>query len=309
MKPTPIPDIYELPAEAVIYCLQGTIKQIFGRKDGTIGKGPNKGKPWALQNITITDGHSDIEVQLKDGQPEIPKSWMGRGILIEAHQGDKGWTGVYAVDDDYTDPATRKVKVTSTGAVSLLDQGGQKEQAQRPQKPASQQHQQHQQPTANEPPAHHQQQAQTQPRQRQQEPAPEHQPETAEEAAAREKAFARKQRTELMEIAYQVANLQQLCLNTVETYTAPRFEKMAQRVLTPAERHAWAMNMSIEMCKQGGLRLCPRVRLLDPATQKPNPPQEPTVPKQWEGKPWPKGAVPDEQTGAPIDPETGNFIF
>lgn len=229
MKPTPLADVAEHPADAIIYCLVGTLKIVHERKTGTIGKGTNKGSPWAIQNLVITDGKTDVQVALKDREDEIPKSWKNREVMFEAHQGTKGWSGVYAFDDNYNDVITRKVKVTATGQISLVGEAPHSQAAEPP--PA----QQRQQPA-------------------QQQPSPEKPPATGHTTAH---AVNKGDIADVVAKANQIANLQLLCLTTTANYTAARFKEKNGRELSTQEIHAMAISMCIELFRSASYTKMP----------------------------------------------------
>ena len=269
MKPTPLPDVAELPDSALVYRCIGILKNVYPRKSGESAKGP-----WALQNLELADSNGfTLPVVLKDHDSEVPKTWKGREVMLEAYQGEKAWSGCYAFDDDYNGKVTRKLKLTKTGQVSLVEGG---------ERPAAAQ-----QPHAQQKPAGGTTAAQGQPKS---EGKPNEQPSKEEtEKQQREKLTA------ATRCAIQLANLQLLSLNLTETYTAPRFEKVAGRKLTEVEKHAWAMNMAIELEREKQQFRMPDRKLLDPK-------QTPVeTPKTYAGKPWPAGAVPHPQTGEPVD--------
>lgn len=293
MNPTPIPQILDMPDGATVYLVHGRIKTVQKRHTGTVSKGPRTGEPWAIQNLTIEYNGATIDVMVNDREDEIPKSWQGRMVRLEAYHGEKGWSGLYAFDDTYKNKTTRKLKVTGTGEVALLDG----EPAVEGSAPSEQHYQQQpqrqapQQQSPQQPPA----QRQAHPQQRQQPPA-----DDAAAAAANEKLRLREAKAK----ATQIANLQLLCLNRVADYVAPRFKERSGRELSMQEIHALGMNMTIEMMRAGEHWKMPPHEV-----EAPKPRQ---APKQWpkQGEPgWPEGAVPHPETGQPMDPETGNFIF
>lgn len=317
MNPTPISDVLQLPADALVYCVQGTLTTVYKRKSGTAA---SNGKPWALQNCAISDQSGTIDVQLKDRDDEIPTSWKNRVVRFECYHGDKGWSGVKAVDDEYpAGTVTRKLRVTPTGDVSLVEDAvplSSNRPPPAPQKTAPA----HKPPAASATPApqNKPQKVNTPPPAKQQppetaqpEPATEPEP-TPEELRAQRLERERINTIKAKTLAYQVANLQQLCLNTVESYTAKRFEAVSGRKLTPEEKHAWAMNMNIEMCKHGAFHLMPGRKLETPEHKAEPKPDATPAPVSEPAKPqgaWPPGAVPHPETGEPMDPDTGEILF
>lgn len=273
MRTTPIAEVRELPADSIVHRITGTLKTIYGQKTGTIGSGKNSGNPWAIQNGVLEMAGAEVEVVFKDREPISPK-WKGREIIIEAHKGDKGWSGVYAYDDDYKGNVKRKLKVTASGLVSLLEDGGQ--QTEQPQQPAKPQGQQAQEPEPRQQPA---------------------QRRTATETAPGSPEAVR----EVKRRALQMANLQLVCMNMIEHVVAPRFKATTGVEIDAPSKHAWAMNLCIQLQREGHQNRMPAT-MEGPA---PKPQQQPTQPErpagipasaQWDGHGW-------------IDQESGNYIF
>lgn len=305
MKPTPIPDLYELPHKADVYCTAGTLKAVFPRKTGTTRSGTNAGQPWSLQNLVLTDENgNEIPVKLDGRNDEIPKSWMGRTVMFEAHKGERGWSGLYAIDDPNQNDqgTTRKLKVTGTGVICLVDESG----------------------ATSAPPAAQQKQAPpANPNAGQKAPPPPRQntgnttaTSAQKQAPQPPKVGTPEQLREAAGKANQIANLQIMCLRTTAEYTAPRFKEVSGRELTVQEIHAVSTSMAIELMRQGVHWTLPTTRHEPkPAPADPPPPagdeagEPPTTPATWLGKPWPKGALPHPETGEPYDPTTGNYCF
>ena len=114
-RTTPIAEIFELDHKETVTLTRGTLTKLFPRKAGESSAGP-----WSIQKGEITDGKTTIAVMFKDRE-EVPQSWRHRDILIECHKGEKGFSGVYAEDDNYKGTVTRILKVTKTGEVSITD--------------------------------------------------------------------------------------------------------------------------------------------------------------------------------------------
>lgn len=237
----PLDEIPQMEADEPIICTTGTLKKLFEPKTGT-----NSNGDWSIQHGTLEKDGASIQLFIKD-RPAISQSWRGREILIESHKGDKGWSGVYAYDDTYNGKTTRKIKITPTAQVSLVD--GQGEAA--PEKPAPQKPAQGQAP-ANKPP--------------QQQQRPPADPATTPGGSGSKTGIKK-----CVAAATQIGNLQLLSLNTVENYVAPRFAKKNKRELTVDEKHAWAMNMMIQLCRDNMQWGMPDTEIVD----KPAPPAHP----------------------------------
>lgn len=233
---TPLAEIPQLEADEIITCTAGTLKKLFEPK-----KGENSNGPWSIQHGTLEKDGASIELFIKDREP-IPQTWRGREIIVSAHKGEKGWSGVYAYDDTYKGKTTRKVKITPTAEVALLDDhqpGTHEAPPAPPQKPTGQS-QGNSKPAADSKP-----------------PADVATP-TPNQAAARKSEI-----TKCVAAATQIGNLQLLSLNTVENYVAPRFAKKNGRELTVDERHAWAMNMMIQLCRDNMQWAMPSHEIVD----------------------------------------------
>lgn len=118
MTPTPFDTIQNhLTNGNAIPLIEGTLTNLWERKSGTHSNGD-----WSIQNGTLSDGNISIPVLFKDRDP-VPEALKGQKITIQAKDGSKGLSGLYAFDDDYKDPPTRKIKVTPTAAIAPVGQG------------------------------------------------------------------------------------------------------------------------------------------------------------------------------------------
>ena len=193
----------------------------------------------------------------------VVSDWKGKAIIIEAKKGDKGFTGCYAMDDTYKGKTTRKIKVTPTAEVSFADEVPAA--AALPQKPAPTPTQAVQKPAAPAPATTHA--APAKPAQKNAGPA--------DPVAAKAYAVA---------MAIQIANLQLLCLNTVNSYVAVRYEDTTGVKMPAEERHAWAMNLMIQMERENMHMQMPTHRIKTPPPEKPAPPpQAPYEPADQDG--------------------------
>lgn len=232
----PLAEIHQMEADEPIICTVGTLKKLFEPKTGT-----NSNGEWSIQHGTIEKDGASIDLFIKD-RPAIAQAWRGREIIIEAHKGDKGWSGVYAYDDTYKGKTTRKIKITPTGQVALTGDA-----------PAAE-------PPPSKTPAQH---TPAQPK-----PA-------APPNIAAAQPGSRAKIKEAVAAATQIANMQLLSLNTVENYVAPRFKKKSGRELTVDEKHAWAMNMTIQLCRDNMQWAMPTAEIGDKEKEKPAPPPPP----------------------------------
>lgn len=108
-----VAEIRSLDPNSIVNSFSGTVTKLGDRKSGKNEKGE-----WSFQHIRVRDGSGDeIKVTLKD-RPELPKSHVNAPILIQAHNSDKGWTGVKAYDDNYNDKNERILWVTGSAKIS-----------------------------------------------------------------------------------------------------------------------------------------------------------------------------------------------
>lgn len=113
-KVSTIPEILAMDNDDVIKIVRGKIVKRFDRKSGETDKGP-----WSFENVEITDGKHSVTVSLKNREP-LPKHFkVGSLILITAKEGDRGWTGMKAVDEEYQGKTYRKIRVTPTAVIEL----------------------------------------------------------------------------------------------------------------------------------------------------------------------------------------------
>jgi hypothetical protein len=120
-KITPVAEIDQLEDGQEIILLKGRVVQMY---DAHRGEDAETGNRWSFQRFTLKDDTGTRSVLLKNRDDDLPKSYRGKEIVIEAHKGDKGWSGVYAFDDtDKKGKTTRIVKVTPTAQIYLAEAG------------------------------------------------------------------------------------------------------------------------------------------------------------------------------------------
>jgi hypothetical protein len=113
---TPVAEIDQMEPEQEILLLRGKIGQLFDSK-----RGDNEHGPWSFQRGTLKDASGERKFVLKNRSTDIPKQWRGQEVVIEAHKTDKGYSGIYTMDDDFRGKTTRCIKVTETAAIYLAD--------------------------------------------------------------------------------------------------------------------------------------------------------------------------------------------
>lgn len=84
-------------------------------------KGQGQHGPWAIQNAVFTDGGQNIKAMIKD-RDAFPENWKGEDLIISAVSGNKGLSGLYAFDDEYQGKTERKIKITGTAKIQVVQQ-------------------------------------------------------------------------------------------------------------------------------------------------------------------------------------------
>ena len=116
MKLYSIAEIRALDENSIVNSFSGTVTKVSDRKAGKSDKGP-----WSFQHLRVSDGKGDdIKVTLKD-RPDYPKAMVNSSILIQAHNSEKGWTGMKATDDTYNEKKERILWVTGSAIISNGD--------------------------------------------------------------------------------------------------------------------------------------------------------------------------------------------
>lgn len=235
MQHQPIEQIQALPDRAVVYCFEGTVQKAFRRSEGTNSTGP-----WSIETFLLKEASGgEIKLMLKDADPA---GWApGTALRLEAWKGDKGFSGLYAADDEYKGEVRRILRATKTCNVTVLN--GQQQ--------AAPQHQpQYQQ---------HPQQSQPAPQQGHQQPDPDPQATTAKQQPPKQqtKAAAPDSVLEAKRTMMQIANLHLLAAQVVESYEAPAFKKHTGQDMTESQRQGAIASIFIESCRSGLVRNMP----------------------------------------------------
>lgn len=252
MTPTSIPQVCDLPDKAVVYCFEGTVQKAFNRSQGTNSQGE-----WSIESFVLKDATgADIKLMLKDSPPA---GWaIGTAVRLEAWKGDKGFSGLYAADDEYKGEVRRILRATKTCTITLLN-GHQPQQA-------PQQRQQQAAP---------QQQAQQQPQGGQQQAAPQQRQQTTQtttqtSSVARDESGKRilsdeerKAVTDAKRTILQIANLHLLCAKMVDKMEAPAFKKATGSDMSEGQRQGAIASVFIESCKNGLVRSMPNFAFED----------------------------------------------
>jgi hypothetical protein len=227
MQHQPIEQIQALPDRAVVYCFEGTVQKAFRRSAGTNDKGE-----WSIETFLLKEASGgEIKLMLKDADPA---GWApGTALRLEAWKGDKGYSGLYAADDEYKGEVRRILRATKTCNVTVLN--GQQQAP--PQQPQHQQQPQQSQPAAQQPP----QQAAT----------------ATTQAKPQTKSAAPDSVLEAKRTMMQIANLHLLAAQVVESYEAPAFKKHTGQDMTESQRQGAIASIFIESCRSGLVRNMP----------------------------------------------------
>lgn len=135
-KPSTIADIRAMPEDATVHCFIGTIKARHKRSAGQNGRGA-----WSFEVLELKDAKGDeIRAKFKDCEPLAQNLKPGVGISILAHNGDRGWTGVKAKDEEYPKDSGKHERIlwiTPSAIVNLQATPGQSASRQEPAAPQS----------------------------------------------------------------------------------------------------------------------------------------------------------------------------
>lgn len=114
MRVSTVSDVKEMDKKELIRCFKGTVKAQFKRSAGT----DDQGRDWSFENLAVKDkdGH-EITVVLANREPV--GNVKGKLISFCAHEGSKGWSGVYAIDNEYNGKTTRQIRVTGSAEIAL----------------------------------------------------------------------------------------------------------------------------------------------------------------------------------------------
>jgi hypothetical protein len=112
-----IADIQGLPDGANIASIAGTLTAVYPPKTGQSARGP-----YSFQDLVLQDETGEIKVSVQQpGEPAVGVNLKGRHVTISSKSGPKGLSGVYAEDHTYNNATTRRIKVTPTGTIAIVD--------------------------------------------------------------------------------------------------------------------------------------------------------------------------------------------
>lgn len=111
MRVTKLAEVFDLEDQEVIMAVSGTITELYKQT-----KGGTDDKPWAVQNGVIKDGQDTMRFAVWNKDP-LPQSMRGKKVTFLSFQGKKGWTGVFAHDNEYKGKTTRELKLTQAAEI------------------------------------------------------------------------------------------------------------------------------------------------------------------------------------------------
>ncbi len=218
-----------------VAAIKGTITKLYDPKGGTNSVGE-----WQIQNAEIESDGIILPVMLKDREV-IDKSWKGKTILLTAKV-EKSMTGLYVFDDTKNGVTIRKLKVTATATIDIVQDDARPASS----TPAPQQQQQ-QEPT----------QRLTNPPETSTPPQSRPSPESTAAKPVRSKEdeeFHAAQKT-----IVQIANLHLTCMLAVERYEAPAFKSLTGQDMSESQRQAACASIFIKADREGLVRYMPVV--------------------------------------------------
>jgi hypothetical protein len=117
MRKTNLQIIDELPNGTPLEAFEGRVEKVWNRLQGE-----NEHGDWSFQNLEITSGGTKVTVKLKDREP-FPESWKGKEILVThgVHGKTGKATGIEVIDENVKGKTMRRIKVTASAEIALLD--------------------------------------------------------------------------------------------------------------------------------------------------------------------------------------------
>lgn len=119
MKVSTLAEIREMDNQMVIPAVTATVVSIQAQKSGGTAD-----KPWTLQKIDLSQGNQKMAAVIWNHDP-LPASMKGKQVTMLAFQGDRGWTGLFADDNEYNGKTTRQIKMTQAGTIEAIGTGTQ----------------------------------------------------------------------------------------------------------------------------------------------------------------------------------------
>lgn len=100
--------------------IKARLKAIYKRREGE-----SNGRSYSFEDFELVDGDGKAIRCSLANHPIMDRKWIGRDIYLEAQKGNKGWSGLYIVDEKWTpkdsdeERTIRKLKVTGTCKLTL----------------------------------------------------------------------------------------------------------------------------------------------------------------------------------------------
>ena len=100
-----------------VYALRAKVTAVFKYYDGNNANGH-----WSFQDCKIKDSTGEMRCSFVD-RPEVKRAdLIGKTVLFESWNGEKGWSGVKIKEKDYKGEVSMVLWVTKTGQVNVDDQ-------------------------------------------------------------------------------------------------------------------------------------------------------------------------------------------
>ena len=117
---TPIADVLKMEDGDIVKAVQGVIQAVYETKSGDGAHGH-----YTIQSIKLRQNGADIKVKFFTFGQEIPKSYKGQSIVLEARKSDRGYTGIkvkvdrYKSKKDGRDVVETYLHVTSSATLTI----------------------------------------------------------------------------------------------------------------------------------------------------------------------------------------------
>lgn len=111
MKVMTVKEISTLEDGAAVPAIKGVLTKIEKRKVGKTDIGE-----WSYENAVLQDSTGEIKVTFKNREA-LPADIADKQVHLLSHQGDRGWTGINAKDDEYRGSVKRVLIVGKNAEV------------------------------------------------------------------------------------------------------------------------------------------------------------------------------------------------
>jgi hypothetical protein len=228
-----VADLATMEDGEAILAVRGTLVKVYEHKAGE-----SKNGAYSFQNATLKDKTGSATVKFKDVADKA--HLRGKEVLLQCIKTEKGsFTGVKIKDETFKDKTTRFIWVTPSADIGLAEENGNGHGHDDP-KPQPRQ-------PERAPKEQQSSQPQSAPLQTLHDPQPNGEPDRLPANASKPLPGSREAVLQVAAWATQVANLQLMAITKVEKYLAPMVEAKLGIRLDSGARHAWAMNLMIQL--------------------------------------------------------------